>query len=338
MELKIRSNRWALDSDAHHSILKMVALAVVTVFFAFTLSYFLKVFFGTGNLSSLIILLLSAVGFLTLFLLNVVFIKTMWRSNLIIASESIGLLLGFWDEFSFGLLLGCFFVFLLLVLANYSGTSELENMLKIKVWKVGKRALPKAMLALSLFISLIYYLALNRNLALWPNNFFISEQTFEKVIFPTEPFIQKFFPQFEFQVTTDEFLHRLAESQVDEAVKSQNVGKLPDSLKAELIAKSASDLGGKFASSLGIQLESQDTVAGTLYKALVQRIMLLPSNVHDALPLILAAVVFLLIISLGWLLRWVSSVLAFLIYKLLMYAGFAQLVLEGRSREIAILK
>ncbi|PIY58818.1 hypothetical protein COY97_02210 [Candidatus Wolfebacteria bacterium CG_4_10_14_0_8_um_filter_39_64] len=71
---------------------------------------------------------------------------------------------------------------------------------------------------------------------------------------------------------------------------------------------------------------------------MVEKFTKLPENVRLFAPVAIAALIFLTIVSLSLPIRLITTVLAFLIYEICLALGFSTIMLEGKSREIIILK
>lgn len=321
--------------EVDRALSKIVCLAGFAVVSAFGFSYFLLRYIENGDSGFFWLGAGSGIIFLSVFLLNVFFIKARWRANLIIFIEALGLLAGLYSQFSLSLFWGILAAALILIWAGEAGLAEIKNLLTVKFWRVGKRSLPKAILALSLVSGIAYYLNVAKSDWREPKNFLISEPTFEKIIKPTSPLLKKFFPAVDLESATGDVLRNLALDQVE---KNPEFKILSQSQKKVIIEKLIEESEKQLGEATGIKLGREKRVGENLYYILLQKIVELPEKVQSVIPQAAAALIVLTILSVSWLIRWLATVMAWIIYEILLALGFAVLAMEGRSREIVLLK
>lgn len=334
----------AVESD--RSIYKIIALTVLGIISSFISGYFLKLFIFDSQFDFLLFYFLAFLSFLAFFLLKTFFIKGGSKISLIVFLESLGLLAGtlsapfvafsaaaFYGQLSRNIVIGIFVSFLLLLWANFSGRSELENSLKIRFWLVGKKVLPKAIAALALFASVAYVSVGSAN----GKEFFISQPTFEKIIFPVAElkFIQNFLPGIDLSLPAGELIKNIAKSQLEQNSQTQ---LLSESGKKQLINQAAQELEKQFSGFLGAPINPKNKISETLYDAMTKKILGLPESSKPFIPVGAALLIFLTIVSLSLPIRWLVTVLTYVIYEICLAVGFSVIMLEGRSREIIILK
>lgn len=324
-------NNQAIETD--QSISKIIALAALGIIFSFFFGYFLKLFILESRLDFLLFSSSVFLSFLTVFLIGVFFIKSGFRASQIIFLESLAFLAAFYDYLSVNIAIGALASFLILLWANHSGRLELENTMKIKFWRIGKKVLPKAIVALSLFVSVAYVGVVGAG----EKEFFISQQVFEKIISPAidMKIVQNFLPGFDSSLPTGELIKNLAKSQIE---KNSQMKLLPEAAKKQLINQTAKELEKQFSDFIGAPINPKAKTLETLYRAMVKKISELPENIRVVVPVGVAALIFLTIISLTLPIRWLVSILAYLVYEICLALGFSVIMLEGRSREIIILK
>jgi len=268
-----------------------------------------------------------------LYLLDVFFIKAFWIVNLIIFSETLAFLAPFYDKISTTLMVVVLVSFLILISGNYLGRQELENMLKIKFWRVSKKVIPKAVFALALFTGAVYVGVSGVE----QKGFFISESTFEKIISPITKLeiIQGFVPGFDLSLPTGQLIRNLAAGQLE---GNQQFKLLSKTAQSQLIEESAKELENKISDFTGSPLDPKAKVSDVLYEIMMKKFGNLPANIKFIAPMIVAALIFLTIVGLSLPIRLVVSVLAFLIYEICFALGFSTIMMEGRSREIIVLR
>lgn len=317
------------EVNVDKSISKIIFLAILGGIFLAIFGYFLKLVFLRGEFNFFLLMILSATVFLIIFLLQSVFIKSLRRINLIIFLECLALFGSFYDKFlTPAISYGAIAVFLILIWANRNGVREMENMLKINFWRVSKIVLPKSIMGLAIFSSFVF-VGLNKG------EFFISSANFEKLILPAAPIIEPFFPDFDFSLSLDQLIANLVNQEISAMPQAQD---LPKSAKNQLINQSSKEMKNKILNLLGVPVDTKMKITDAAYEAIKKRFSDLPENFKGFILIGAAFFLFLTIESFAWPIRLIISAIAFIIYEILLALGFASIILEGRSREIILLK
>lgn len=328
-------NKDTNEAEADKAIAKIVIFAIIGTAFSFLFGYFLRLFILEGQSDFLLFSFLAGLGFLIFFLLNVFFIKNLWLVNLTIFLGVLAFSASFYDQLSKTFGIGVLISFLILLLANHAGRQELENMLKIKFWRVSKKTVPKAITALAVFVGIVYVGVADFNIE--RKDFFISQTTFEKIISPIAKvgIIQGFISGFDLSLPTEQLIRNLAAGQME---GNQELSLLPETVKNQLIDESVKELENKISEFTGSPLDPKAKVSGALYEIMVKKFGNLPTNIKSIAPMIVAVLIFLTIVGLSLPIRLMVTVLTFLIYEIFLALGFSTIITEGKSREIIILK
>lgn len=337
-----------MEDKTINRISSIFFLAVCGAVSAFFYGYFLKIFILSGEFVYFAISFAAAVGFGAVFLVNSIFIKSLGRANLIIFFECLALAAGvLFAPFS-GLAAGfsekitqitplfgatALMVFLLLVSGNYGGYSELQNSLKVKFWRVSRAVLPKAILGLIIFGTAVYAGNFSGPSA---DKFFVSEQAFEKIItVSATTFIQKFLPEFNLSLSVQDLIAKMAENQIE---RNPQFKILPNSLKKQLVNQATAELKERTLELAGSPVDFQKNPGRAIYGVLVLKFNQLTSRAKAIVAAIVAALLFLTAIGFAWPIRILMTIVALIIYEMFLAFGLAMVALEGRSREIIILK
>jgi len=330
------------EADVDRSMTKIIILAILGIVFASVFSYFLNSFFINYQTTTLTISVGALAGFLIIFLFQSLFIKSLWRVNLIIFLQSIGLMAGFYKrilaplqgkEIDIVPLILFWLMFAFLVWANWSGIRETRNLLKVKFWRISKIVLPKAIAAIALAGSVLFVfpsspLTVGFQLP-------ISSSSLEKFLTPASGILQKFIPGFDVSLSVAELTKSLAERQIAKLPEAQ---RLPKSAQQQLIAKAMKDFEGQIANVFGSDINPKLKITDIAYEALKNKFEELPENLKFIVILSIAALLFLTIEGVAIPFRWFITIIAFIIYEILLMTGFATIMLEGKSREIIILR
>ncbi|MEK7555651.1 MAG: hypothetical protein AAB516_02450, partial [Patescibacteria group bacterium] len=142
-------------------------------------------------------------------------------------------------------------------------------------------------------------------------------------------------PEIDFSLPIGDLVKDMAKKQIEENSQFQT---LPQAMRNQLIVKATKEIETQISDFFGVPTESKSTISEMLYKAMVDKFNKMPKNIKNIILIGIAALIFLTIEGIAWPIRWLVSVLAWLVYEILLAAGFATIVLEKKSREIVILK
>jgi len=315
------------------SMIKIIILTLFGVVFSFASGFFLQVFMVSGDGNNLLLSSLIALGFMTIFLLCVFFIKTGWIVNLAVFIQSLGFFALFYDRFSTMVNLGAVLGFLFFISGIYAGRSEIENALEIKFWKIAKKVLPKAVAGIAIFAGVICASFINMD----SKEFFIPRGAFNAVVSPITDngLLEKIVPGVNFTGSTEETIRSIAMREIE---NNPQLKVLPDSIKEGLTGKAAQEVKNQTAGMAGTELNFQSKLSDTIYDFLAVKFYSLPENILNSTPIIVAIFIFLTIISFVWPIRLIVAFVSFLLYETLLALGFGAIIFEGRSKENVILK
>ena len=149
------------EAEVDRSLVKIIALGVVSVALAFLFGYALSGFLVAGSFRLLITAVVAAIFFLALSIFQSFFIKSGSIAALIILLESSVMVAAFYKNFSFWIVLGALFLFLLLLGGYRWGSKELKNIFKVHFFHVGRPIAARASTALLVFVTIAYLGSLN---------------------------------------------------------------------------------------------------------------------------------------------------------------------------------
>lgn len=322
------------EVKTNRSSLKIAILAIIIIVSAFFFGYAAKLFFIRADYFSFILLAVGAIVFLIFFLLNTLLIESFSISALIIFLESAAIAGAFYDRLSWILGVAVLLVFLILLTAYKSGQLEMENLIKLKFLRIAKRVVPKAVLAVALLIGVAYY-DISAKEAVAPNkDIFISQQTFEQILEPFNTLVKKIKPEIDLSLPLSEAIDNLARSQIETDPK---FSLLPEAMKKQLTKEAAQEFSQQTIKMMGANVSLSEKLSGALYQMLVNRFNDLSANTKDFIAIGAAAIVFLFIVGLIWPIRWVVSIMGWIIFEVFLALGFASIMMEGKSKEIIIL-
>jgi hypothetical protein len=329
-------NRDVSEAKFDKSIIKVVVLAFFSLAFSFVFGYFLKSFFAGGNLNHLLFSCLAAAGFAAFFFLESLFTKNFWLASLVNLLNIAAFSANFYEFLASQIFLaGIAISLLVLVWGDYGGRRELQNMLKIKLWRIGKKTVPKAVLAIALLAGTVYYL---QAAGAGPTDeFFISRTTFQKIVSPAVSLglIQKFFPGFDPSLSAEKIMENFAQKQAE---GNSQFNSLPESAKKQVLSQSVKELEDTIAKFGGGKFNTSGNFYDTLYDLAVYKFSQLSAAGKQAVPAVAAVSIFLSIILLIWPIRMAVMTIAFVFYEMFLAFGFIEVTTEGKEKEIVVLK
>ncbi len=136
--------------------IKMLSFSAVLTASALFFGYALSAFDQARNLNSLIPLLIAAVVFLALFILQSLIVKNFLFAGGLCFVETVAMIIPFLNKFSLLLAAAAVVVFLLLLNAIFSNQQQFKNILKFHFFTVGGQFIARASVALILLGVIIY--------------------------------------------------------------------------------------------------------------------------------------------------------------------------------------
>ena len=320
------------EADIDRSIIKIYSLAALGIISFLLSGYFFKIFLNNDNLNDLLISVGAAAISLIIVLLQILFIKDIWRIHMICLVEVLGLFTMFYDKLA-GILmlsLGALLFLSFLSFANYQGIKELRNMVKINFWRVSKIILPKAIAGLLLFFCFAFV-----GVTVSEKKFFISQDNFGKIFASTGGIIKKFFPAFDQSLNIHEIALNMANERVNASPQFKN---LPKTVKNQIISQTVSDFENNISEIAGSHINPQLKISEAVFEIVKMKFDEASSKNQIYVLMGISFALFFIVGSLVMPIRIIISFFGYLIYEVLLALGFIFISLENKSREIIILK
>jgi hypothetical protein len=241
------------------------------------------------------------------------------------------------------LLIGALVFFIFSIMSASYGFELLVNSLKIRFWFTAKSILPKLVSGFLVFLSIVLYLHYFE----WGGfNDALGQKLTDALLGSSEPFWKLSFGDVSLRLTLDQFLEKVAETQLkknrptntEKSLKDFqfDFANLPPELKQQVIKKTADGIKKNLEFSLG-PLDGRREVRIIAYELIKNYYRnLLPQN-KTMVNIGVAVLVFFILEGIAALFYWLVILVAFLVYKFALITGFAYLSLESRSREFILL-
>ncbi|GEM_PF-1819587 len=305
---------------------KVIVLGVLGVVSAVIFGYFLHGSILDSSLGNFIYTIAAAVGFLSIFLMQVFFIKSSNIINLLLFLEATAISAPFFTAMSWPLFFAWLSVLTLFWVAVKRGKMELDNQIRVRFFRVERLVVPGALTAISLFIALVY-------LSIFEfDGLIISRKSFQDIIQPSAVMAGSYVDDFSYSMTVYELAEAIALKQLGE-----RAGEVPKSVRDMAIGEVLNQLRGQFQ-GYGITFRNSDTINDVLYNYLAGRLNRIPEEFRIIIPTLFVLVLFITIKGVALLFRWAVSIPAYLLYNIALITRFATKSIESRSREIIILK
>ncbi len=303
---------------------KPLVFDVLTVLSAVVVSYFYKGFLAGGT-SWLTMAVVLAV-FYAFSSLQIFFTKSFGRRFSILVLEAIALVSFFYDLQPNFLLLAMGIVLVFLLWGEIASRYEYENGVKIKFFRVIKPVFRKITTALILLFLLLYIPHWNSG------SIFISQDVFKSVYDPAANFAHTLYPQLDFTSTIDKLATDVTKQELQNDPAYQ---KLSSAEQDNEVRNSVDQFFKKYNMD---NMATPITVGEPTYKVAYDVIFYNLNKWHaqsgDAFIAIWAIVVFFLLRGIAAIFWWIASLIAFLIYEILLAFDFMHIAGENVTHEV----
>lgn len=310
---------------------KILAIWIVCTVFAFLTSWFLKSAIDTKEGNFYLLSAAASLLFLVFFILENIFINNKEKAAFVIFIQSLAFCLIFIKSKStVPILVLTFLIFWVLFYGSYRGGKILNNSIKFSFSDFSRAVLPKAILALSLFFSVIIPISLksgNNNGFPLPNSFF------EGIIKSSQGIAGKILPGVDLTSSIGTAASQIAETNINKIPEAK---VLPPKMKMQLINKAAEDFYGQISDFLGIKIDPSLTFSQTIYQATKEKFFTLSDGMKNWVFIIIGALLFLSIEGVSLPIRWIISLIGFIVYEIMLATGFARISVENTLKEVII--
>jgi len=299
---------------------KTILIVLISALLALAYGYFYSQFTLAANYLALLAALMMGVVYLALFLVKSLVIE---NRSWIIKSIIVDVLMisaFFWKTAPAAwLVLGLALTMLLFFVADWRGKQELDNMIKIRFRELKLTVISTAFLSL-VFISLFLYISV-----LDFNQIKLSRAPFDYAVRSSESLVQKVLPTFSTKLNFGELL-KMAISKARPDLPPENSDAL------------ITDLTDKIERSTNTVINLQENALDVIYNLINNFLNKIPQNLRLPVIIAFALVMFFIINGGAFIFIWLISLLAWLIYKLMLTTNFAHITLERSQKETVSLE
>ena len=338
----------AKEPEADRNLIKIIFFGILSIASSFLTIYCFNRFLSTNSYPFLFWSFLFSWFFVVLIILEVLFIKSVFKLNLIILLASLATLFGFYSKIfvntSSLLLIAAAIFFIFLIMAANRGFKLRTNLIKIDFFLFARAVIPKTITAILIFWCFLIYL----NFFQWGKfNEKMGQDLIDRSLFISKPILGFFIPSFAFNESVGDFLRGISEKQfekirtdlVNESVRTFNfdLKNLSPETKEQILTQSVKELELYLEKYIG-PIEQSDPMNMAIFKIIKNYIINLPGNIKPFFGFLTALSVFLILKGIAILFYWFIEITAWIIYKFLLVAGFGYVMLETRTREVLLLK
>ncbi len=331
-EDRLRGPRWRYPDPGEVNLLKQVivektpkpkgfywllGLDVLTVVSALAAGYSFKFFVDSRIISPLLV----STGFLIIFsCLGVLLIQSLKRRFLILIFEVIALLFFFYRESLSFLVATGLVVFFIIGFGEVLSRTELLNSVKLRFFRSTTPLAKRTVTALSLLFVLFY-------LPQWEGGgALISKAWFESAAGWSIMSIESFYPELNLHSNLKDFTTSSAEYQLS---KDNSWKVVPPAVKKQVTEQTASQIMTAINKYLGMNLSGKEPVVDVIYNFLTKTFENWRLEFGSWFLFAWAALMFLLVRSIGTVFWWLIIFLAFVIYEL--FLGLDIIYVRGES-------
>jgi len=313
------------------SYLKKTFIFTIGIGLAVLFGFSLAMLYQSGSLIYFWLSLVSAVLFLTWFVLQVVFLESLSLTLTLFGAEAALMLVPFYANFSW-LTLALFAATVwMFYVSRQRARLMLKNSLVFHTAPVSRQALLWASTALALIAAFLYVSPLGSGQAI------ISRENFRSLIKPVEAGTRVFIPALSLNKKIDILLYDTFQSPLVSIYIPAEIKNAPAAAREELYRQAATNLRLGLSDSAGVPIRSTDTGADVLYNVSVKKLADLSPAARASMPVVLGLIVFLTLRSFLAILAWFAIPLTWFFAKLLKKAGFYRIEIENIQKERVII-
>lgn len=324
------------EPEKDQTNVKIASLIFFGLIFSSLFGFSLNLFLTQQDYFYFFTALLAFFVFLSVFLLQTLFIEEFWKAFVAVLIEWLGILLAFnFDKIKimalpdWRFLIGSGLAFLVLLLSVKKSRDIMKDIVKIRFWKISRAVLPTAIAALFLFASAAYVYGTDKK------GFIIPYSDFKYLISSSDFLTKKIYPEFNSSWTIAELTSYLAEKQMEKMPQFEFLSK---AVKKTAVNAAVKDFEKKISDFAGIAISAKLQITEAAYEILKSKLSILPPSSQNLISFSVFLLVFLLLEGVAVFVRLLVVLLAFILYEVLLAADFAKISYEGISKEYISLK
>ncbi len=302
---------------------KPIVFDALSVLAAFGLGYVYMCYLA--GMASITTLILAITGYGLLATLQMFFTPTLGHRFMILLLEVVALFGLFYNNDVKILAIAAGLVLIFSYWGDISAKLELENGLEIRFFQTSIKFLKKFTTAIILGLVILY-------LPKWDqNHLFVSEQNFQKFFSWSAGFITTAYPQVDVNGTFDVFAQGVAQTELQ---NDQRFKDMTPVNQATAVRDAAEQFATAVTKEFGITIQPNETASKVFYDSILAQLINVKQRANGWFSVVWVSIVFLVLRSVGIIFYLVLSLIAFIVYQILLAAGFIHVIGESRTHEV----
>lgn len=303
---------------------KQLVFDVLTVASAGGVGYIYEGFIG--DRFSLAALLALVAAFAVFSALQLFFTSNFSRRVSVLALETVALFVPFYGATDLKLLaVAAAVTFVLFFFGETTGRRTIENSLEIRFLKSTRPVFAKLTTALILAFIILYAPRVG------PDNIFVSRETFRGFFDWAAGLVGSFYPDVRLNSTFSELAEGVARTQLKGDPRFR---ELTPAVQEQALKQAAVQVSQALGQSLGIEIKPDEPVSETFYDFIAGYLSGLAARYGNLFLVGWGVAIFFVLRGFGTIFYWVTGILAFVIYQILLASGFVHIAGETRTREV----
>lgn len=321
------------EAEVDRSLVKIILIGVLTVAASFGFAYFFNLSLAMLQFRFLPLAILLVIILLVLAILSNFYIKSFAKLTTIVFLSGVAVLAVFYPDFPLLVIIGSVVFFIIFLSAYRRGSRMISNSLRIRFFLIASSILPRAVTALLLFAALVFF---HHYFNIDTDRF---NDSFNKIFISSlaaasEPAVKIALPGFSAHNTSDEVLQAVLKKQIGNLVP--DFARYLPAVQERIFNETFVDFKKNIEQQIG-PIEGSKPFTETLHNLIKSYLDELSGNEKLVFAIAFTFVLFLIIKSIFAIFYWLIKLIAFILFKASIVAGFAYVSLENRSREFVAL-
>lgn len=233
-------------------------------------------------------------------------------------------------------------VWLIMLLCFWAGSflmrRRMNDLMKLRWNDITKRGLVLALIGINLFICLQWM----GNVITQLDSLF-TPKTINILLQPSTPILKKYFANFDWNMMVDDFIKGVVTDQTEKLFEQnkEQLKNFPTSYieqqKKSLIEQNSKVMKEQLSEVVGFKLQGTESLNIAAYQFLYNKYRAADLKIKQMIILIIFVLMFAILRFLAVFVNWVTRILGWLIYEILLSAGFVSVATENKIKESIIL-
>lgn len=349
MQNQVTVTSQSKDEERDSAIGKIIALGVVGFGANLLATNALSTYLATATSELLFVIAGAALVGVSVFVLQALFVKSVWLLRAMVLVETLGPLVLFSDRLfnsSFVLVTAGVLFFIFAEIGSHRGVKLAATSMSVRFFDVARTVIPKVVTGALLFMTALVYLTYFS----WGTlNEAVGRRFVNQILTSSDPVLRLYFSRVSVDQRVGELLSEVVRAQLESGRDNILGGlapnaedafglfrELPVPQREAIITRLTDSFRQSLEPILG-PLDPREPVRDAAYRILEDRFSSLSPSQYRTFTVGGLVLVFFALKGFLTLFHWLIAVVAYLAFKLLMALGFAHIGVATQSREFVIL-